>query len=162
MSDLPFESVLFVCSGNICRSPTADGLMRHMLAEAGLGERVAVDSCGTGSWHVGESPTPIAVEKAKARGYDMSMLRARALSPDDFARFDLILAMDHGHLQRLKQAAPDKCRARIAMFLDADHSAEREDVPDPYYGGADDYDYSLNLIEKGCKAWLAQLTAGSC
>ena len=160
MSDLPFESILFVCTGNICRSPTADGLMRHMLAEAGLGGRIDVDSCGTSNWHVGDAPTPMAVEKARRRGYDMSMLRARQLSPVDFQRFDLILAMDHGHLRQLRRAAPKGCKARIALFLDADADAGREEVPDPYYGGSEDYDYALDLIERGCRAWLAELSGG--
>lgn len=161
MSDLPFESVLFVCSGNICRSPTADGLMRHMLREVGLAERVRVDSCGTGGWHVGDPPSRLAVEKAKERGYDLSMLRARQLSPRDFEEFDLILAMDDGHMSQLTRAAPKGARAKLAMFLEADAAAGRTEVPDPYYGGAEEYAYSLDLIESGCRAWIAQLTGGT-
>lgn len=151
--------VLMVCTGNICRSPSAEGILRHMLAEAGLADRVEVDSAGTTGWHVGDGPSAPAVKAAARRGYDLSDLRARELAPSDFAEFDLILAMDDGHYERLTRDAPAGARARIAMFLDAAPDVGRRDVPDPYYGGDSDYEYAIDLIETGCRGWVSRLAA---
>lgn len=151
--------VLFVCTGNICRSPTAEAVVRRQLAAAGLGARVEVDSAGTGEWHVGEPPDKRARRAARRRGYDLEPLRARALSAADFDSFDLIVAMDRGHLRHLEAEAPPGARARVALFLDFRESAGAvaRDVPDPYYGGADGFELMLDLIEDGAAGLIAAL-----
>ena len=155
MSDF---SVLMVCTGNICRSPMAEGVLRHKLAEAGLDGRVSVDSAGTTDYHTGDPPDPRAIDRAGRRGYDVSDLRARQLRSDDFEAFDLILCMDQGHVTRLTRLCPEGRRERIRMFLEfSDPPADREDVPDPYYGDLADYDYALDLIEPGIDGLIAAL-----
>ena len=150
--------VLFVCTGNICRSPTAEAVLRKHVAEAGLTAAVEVDSCGTSAYHAGEPPTPAGVDFARQRGYDASALRARQIEDRDFERFDLILAMDRGHLTRLERAAPADARARLALFLDyATDGARRDDVADPFYGGPEDYEAVLDVIEPVMPALLANL-----
>jgi len=142
--------ILFVCTGNICRSPTAEGVMRALLKDAGLGAQVEVDSAGTHGYHVGDAPDPRTQEAALRRGYDLSGLRARKVSPADFARFDHVLAMDDGHLHLLRRMCPHEHRGKLSMFLD-------RDVPDPYYGGADGFEQVLDLAEEGARAWIARL-----
>lgn len=138
--------VLFVCLGNICRSPTAEGVFRRELEAAGLARHVTVDSCGIGDWHVGKSPDPRTVAAARRRGLDLSDLRARQLSADDFHRFDFILAMDHDNLAALQSQCPDECRAHIGLFLDFAGHANRP-VPDPYYGGEQGFEEVFELVE---------------
>jgi len=135
----PAWSVLMVCTGNICRSPTADGLLRHALREAGLHEQVLVDSAGTHGYHIGEPPDPRSVDTARRYGVDIAMLRARQLAAEDFQRFDLILAMDQGHLQILQRLCPAAERHRLKLYLDYAPRFGRE-VPDPYYGGPDGFE----------------------
>ncbi|MBP5857951.1 low molecular weight phosphotyrosine protein phosphatase [Marivibrio halodurans] len=149
--------LLFVCTGNICRSPSAEGVFRHMAAAAGLAERAAADSCGLASYHVGEAPTRAAQDAASARGYDLSTLRARRFERVDFDRFDLILAMDGGHEAQLRRMARGDQAARIALFLAAAPDAAAHEVPDPYYGGPAKYEYALDLIEAGCRGWIDRL-----
>jgi len=151
--------VLFVCTGNICRSPTAEAVVRRHLAAAGLDGRFEVDSAGTGDWHAGEPPDKRARRAAARRGYDLERLRARALAQEDFDRFDLIVAMDRGHLNHLKVHAPPGARARLALFLDFLETAEAapRDVPDPYYGGVDGFELMLDLIEGGAAGLIAAL-----
>ncbi len=149
--------ILFVCTGNICRSPSAEGVFRHMARAAGLDGQVETDSCGLAGWHVGSPPTGTAQQIAQARGYDLSDLRARAFDDRDFDRFDLILAMDDGHHAQLMRRAGEAHAPKVAMFLEA-ADAGRGDVPDPYYGGREDYEYALDLIEAGCRGWLARLS----
>ncbi len=140
--------VLFVCTGNICRSPTADGVLRQKLAEAGLDGRVTVDSAGTIGFHSGAPPDPRAIRQAGLRGYDLSGLRARQIRRRDFEDFDLILCMDGGHRREMLELCPKGREDRIRLFMDytpvADHPNE---VPDPYYGDLADYDHALDLIE---------------
>ena len=145
------RSVLFVCSGNICRSPTAEGVFRSLSEKAGLDVRI--ESAGLGDWHVGQPPDERAQHHAKVRGYDLSAQRARQVSPQDFNDFDLILAMDRGHLRELQRMAPPGHRARIGLF-----TAGR-DVPDPYYGGAEGFEQVLNLVEAQCRSLLEELKA---
>ncbi len=145
--------VLIVCTGNICRSPTAEALLRHHLRLAGLDDRVELDSAGMDDFHVGQSPSEEAIVCAAARGYDISALRARALRQRDFLDFDLILAMDEGHRRELQTLSPAAARCRIALFLEVLPEAGR-DVADPYYGTRDDYEAMLDLIEAATTPWI--------
>jgi protein-tyrosine phosphatase len=150
--------VLFVCSGNICRSPTAEAVLRRALVEAGLDGAVEVDSAGTGAWHEGEAPDARAIESAEARGYDLSALRARPVTAEDFASFDLIVAMDRGHHGHLRRRCPEHFRPRLRLFgeyLPGD--GPPLEVPDPYYGGEADYDRVLDLIEPGVAGMIEAL-----
>ena len=151
-------SVLFVCTGNICRSPTAEGVLRHKLAEQGLAERIGADSAGLGDWHVGDPPEPRAVARASLRGYDLSALRARQFTTRDYYDFDLILGMDRGHMASMTRNRPAGASAKLHLFLDfAPDPLRSRDVPDPYYGGFGDYDRALDLIEPGVDALILAL-----
>lgn len=130
--------LLFVCLGNICRSPTADGMARAMVAERRLDW--TIDSAGTGGWHVRDPPDPRMVAAAASRGIDLSPLRARQVAAADFQRFDHIFAMDASNLANLERLRPEHARAALSLFLDGDS------VPDPYYGGADGFEHVLDLI----------------
>jgi protein-tyrosine phosphatase len=146
-------NVLFVCTGNICRSPTAEGVLRTLAAREGID--VHIESAGIGRWHVGCAPDERAQHHAKGRGYDLSRQRARQVEPFDFERFDLILAMDRGHLQALQRMAPEKHRAKIRLFV------PERDVPDPYYGGPEGFEEVLDLVEAACRDLLRELKATS-
>jgi protein-tyrosine phosphatase len=138
--------VLFVCTGNICRSPTAEGVFREQLRKAGLEAQVRTDSAGTHDYHSGEPPDRRACAHALARGYDISGLRARQVAPADFAEFDLLLAMDRGHLEYLRRLSPAEQRHKLRLFLDFAGKRDAE-VPDPYYGGPDGFEGVLDMIE---------------
>ncbi|MDW3205119.1 MAG: low molecular weight protein-tyrosine-phosphatase [Alphaproteobacteria bacterium] len=153
--------LLMVCTGNICRSPSAEGVLRHMAAAAGLSDRIEIDSAGTTDWHAGDPPSNPALAAAKARGYDLTELRARPLRREDYYEFDWMLAMDEGHIAHLTRHRPADATAEIVLFLDPAPEVGRGDVPDPYYGGAEDYEYSLDLIEAGCRGWLERLKGGA-
>ena len=152
------KRVLFVCTGNICRSPTAAAVFRARAADRGLGDRLQADSAGTTGYHVGEGPDARAERHAVRRGYDMSDQQARRLEPADFERFDLILGMDRSHLDRLRQVAPPEARKRIALFLDFAPNAGTRDIPDPYYGAGGAFEQVLDLIEIGVDGLLDHLT----
>jgi protein-tyrosine phosphatase len=139
--------ILFVCTGNICRSPTAEGVARRWLAMSGLEKEVRVDSAGTQGFHCGEAPDPRSQTAALRRGYDLSRLRARKVLPKDFAEFDLLLAMDREHFEYLNDRAPEGCRHKVRMFMSYARTSRRDDVPDPYYGGATGFDAVLDLCE---------------
>ncbi len=141
--------ILFVCTGNICRSPTAEGVLRELARREGL--PVHVESRGTHDYHVGEPPDERAQHHAKRRGYDLSGQRARHVAKSDFEVFDLIVAMDRGHLRLLQRACPPQHREKLRLFL-----ADR-DVPDPYYGGADGFEQVLDLVEVACRDLLAEI-----
>lgn len=143
----PDYSVLFVCMGNICRSPTAEGVFRRMVTDAGLDGRVLIDSAGTHGYHVGEPPDRRAQRHAQARGYDLSSLRARVVAEDDFSRFDLLLAMDADNLALLEAQCPAELRERCRLFLSFAPDAPTTSVPDPYYGSGRDFDRVLDLVE---------------
>jgi len=150
--------VLFVCTGNICRSPTAEGVLRRLVRDQGLEGRVEVDSAGTFGYHVGEPPDRRSIRAAAARGYDLSALRARTVTREDFARFDLLLALDRGHRRELEQLAPDGAAARrIRLLLDYAPAFQGQDVPDPYYGGPADFERVLDLAEAGSRGLLEAL-----
>ncbi|MGY3256791.1 low molecular weight protein-tyrosine-phosphatase [Pseudomonas chlororaphis] len=138
--------VLFVCLGNICRSPTAEGVLRHKLREAGLADRVEVASAGTGEWHIGKAPDKRSQHAALLRGYDLSAQRAQQVSSVDFARYDLILAMDESNLRNLKALQPAQGKAELDLFLRR-YEAAVDEVPDPYYDGEQGFEQVLDLIE---------------
>jgi protein-tyrosine phosphatase len=154
--------VLFVCLGNICRSPTAEGVMRKLVREAGLDDRITLDSAGTGGWHVGSAPDERATAAARARGIDLEGA-ARKVAPEDFERFDLILAMDRSNLRDLQELAPDPAaRERVRLLREFDPAsagASDLDVPDPYYGGPGGFDEVLDLVGAACVGLLAQIRA---
>lgn len=147
--------VLFVCTGNICRSPTAEGVFRHMVEEAGLGQHIAMDSAGTHGYHIGDPPDPRSCEAAAARGFDLSALRARKVTAHDFQDFDLILAMDRGHFAHLEAMRPKDARATLKLYLDFHPGSRTKDVPDPYYGGPEGFARVLDMIEATSRALLA-------
>ncbi|MBO32161.1 MAG: phosphotyrosine protein phosphatase [Rhodospirillaceae bacterium] len=149
--------VIFVCSGNICRSPTAEGVFRAMVDAAGLSEKIEIDSAGTGSWHEGERSDERSTETALRRGIDLSMIRARQIDQYDYFEFDYILAMDGTNFNNLMRTCPPDHRNKIIMFLEfAPHLKER-DVPDPYYGGPQGFDHVLNLIEAASQGLLTEI-----
>jgi protein-tyrosine phosphatase len=150
--------VLMVCMGNICRSPTAEAVLRAQLQRAGV-QGVVVDSAGTHGYHTSEAPFRMAIERAKLRGYDLKGLRARPVKPEDFDRFDLILAMDEANLKWLaKRLPPDGSKhAELLMGYATRHPGVLE-VPDPYYGGPDGFDRVLDLVEDACEGVVAALS----
>lgn len=151
--------VLFVCTGNICRSPTAEGVFRTLVEGRGLGARIETDSAGIGTWHVGEPPDPRAQETALRRGVDIGGQRARTVRPRDFEHFDLIVAMDRGHYRNLAGACPPEQTDRVRLFMDYAAEFGIEDVPDPYYGGADGFERVFDMIESGAAGLLADIEA---
>lgn len=150
-------SVLFVCLGNICRSPTAQAVFEQQLQAAGLREQVRVDSAGTGDWHIGHAPDPRSVRAAARRGYAMEHLRARQVSRQDFHDFDYILAMDDSNHRDLKRLQPSDGKAALSLFLPWAPALNEREVPDPYYGGEDGFDAVLDLIEQASDALLNHL-----
>jgi len=148
--------VLFVCLGNICRSPTAEGVLRHKLREAGLADQIEVASAGTGEWHVGKAPDKRSQAAAKLRGYDLSAQRAQQVTRADFATYDLILAMDNSNLRHLQALQPAKGKAELDLFLRRFQS-ELDEVPDPYYDGDQGFEQVLDLIERASDLLVIEL-----
>ncbi|MVV49159.1 low molecular weight phosphotyrosine protein phosphatase [Pseudomonas sp. PB120] len=148
--------VLFVCLGNICRSPTAEGVLRHKLREAGLADQIEVASAGTGDWHVGSAPDRRSQAAAKQRGYDLSAQRAQQVTRADFATYDLILAMDHNNLRNLKALQPARSKAELDLFLRR-YQSEIDEVPDPYHDGDQGFEYVLDLIERASDLLVVEL-----
>jgi protein-tyrosine phosphatase len=149
--------VLFVCLGNICRSPTAEVVFRAAAVRAGLAHRVEIDSAGTGEWHVGNPPDYRAIAHAARRGYDLRPLRARQVAVDDFARFDWILAMDRSILRDLLDLRPRNCQSQLDLFLASAPDLAVSEVPDPYDQGPEGFELMLDLIEHGSAAFAARL-----
>jgi len=151
--------VLMVCMGNICRSPTAEGVLRQLAAELAPELRLEVDSAGTHAYHLGEPPDARAIEHARRRGIEIGHLRARQVEARDHTRFDLILAMDEDNLARLAQRRPPDATATLQLLLDHAPGAARRQVPDPYYGGAEGFETVLDLVDAAARGLLATLRA---
>ena len=147
-------SVLLVCTGNICRSPTGEGVLRALATKRGLDARVHIASAGTHDYHVGEPPDPRTLRHAHKRGYDLSTQRAQQVAREHFREFDYILAMDRSHLRLLKAIAPSDAKAKLGLFLEASGRWKSEDVPDPYYGSVADFEQVLDMVEEAAERWL--------
>lgn len=152
--------VLFVCLGNICRSPTAEAVFRVIAAREARDLGIDADSAGTAGYHVGSPPDARSQQAARRRGYDLSALRARVVAPEDFERFDLILAMDRDNLSVLRRRAPSEFHDRIRLFLEFAPELGTSEVPDPYYGGPNGFEEVLDLIEDAARALLSHLRRG--
>jgi protein-tyrosine phosphatase len=156
MGNKPKISVLFVCMGNICRSPTAEGVFRHLVTDSGLDESIHIDSAGTHAYHVGEPPDRRARAAAERRGISLEDIQARRVQPDDFERFSYIIAMDQDNLAILEEQSVGEHREKLRLFLDFSSGPERE-VPDPYYGGATGFERVLDLVEDAGRGLLEEL-----
>jgi len=149
-------SVLFVCLGNICRSPLAEGVFRHLVEEADLSDQFDIDSAGTGAWHVGETPDSRARSIAQQHGVELSS-RARQVTPEDLDHFDHVIAMDRDNLQSLERMAGEDTEAEIRLLRDFDPDDEGDEVPDPYYGGAIGFETVYQMIHRSCQGLLSGL-----
>jgi protein-tyrosine phosphatase len=149
--------VLFVCLGNICRSPTAEGVVRVLAKREAPELALEVDSAGTAGYHVGEPPDARTRAAARRRGYDLEQLRARVVEPQDFERFDLLLAMDEENLRVLRRRAPPQAQTRLRLFLEFAPEQDMREVPDPYYGGANGFEEVLDLVEVAARGLLRHL-----
>ncbi len=139
--------ILFVCMGNICRSPTAEGIVNNIIINKGMSGLIKVDSAGTHGYHIGEPPDPRTCEAALRRGIDLSGLRARKVVPEDFERFDLLLAMDRDNLALLKRGTRPEHHAKLGLFMHYASRFDTDDVPDPYYGGEQGFELVLDMVE---------------
>lgn len=146
--------VLFVCLGNICRSPTAEGIFRKLVVDARMDDQIDIDSAGTGGWHIGKAPDARTVSAARQRQYDLSSLRARQVSAIDFESFDYVLAMDEANLSDLRVMVPADYQGHLGLFLDFSDQSTHTEVPDPYYGGTAGFELVLDLIEDAAKGLL--------
>ena len=154
----PMKKLLFVCSGNICRSPTAEGVFRHLMLKDGTSESFHLDSCGIGPWHAGSPPDRRSIAAAEKRGIDIGYIRARQITSADFHDFDLLLAMECQHQDRLKELAPPEAHGRIRMLLEPlAERMSRMEVPDPYYGGEMGFELVLDLMQEAYVAWMDKL-----
>ncbi|MEG1372314.1 MAG: low molecular weight protein-tyrosine-phosphatase [Comamonas sp.] len=150
-------AVLMVCMGNICRSPSAHGVLREMVKARGWSDWFSVDSCGTHAYHVGEEPDRRSQKHALLRGYDLSDLRARQLTREDFERHDLVLVMDHENMARAQALCPPAQRHKLHRLTEFCQEMRSAVVPDPYYGGDQGFEHVLNLIEDACQGVLAHV-----
>ncbi|CBL46900.1 Protein-tyrosine-phosphatase [gamma proteobacterium HdN1] len=151
--------VLFVCLGNICRSPTAEAVLRKMLQDRGLTHLVDVDSAGTGNWHAGSPPDERAVAAAQARGYDMAGLKARQIEENDYRHFDLILAMDRSNVSHMRRSCTNGTAGKIGLVLEYAQHSPLSEVPDPYYGEGDGFELVLDLLEDACDCLIERICA---
>jgi protein-tyrosine phosphatase len=149
--------VLFVCMGNICRSPTAQGMFEALVEEVRLTGRIHIDSAGTHAYHVGEPPDARASEAASRRGIDLGRQRARRVAAPDFESFDYVVAMDRSNLEDLHSICPDAHREKLYLLLDFAPHLAQQDVPDPYYGGAQGFERVLDLVEEGARGLLEDI-----
>jgi len=151
--------ILFVCMGNICRSPTAEGVFRHQVSEAGQADNIIIDSAGTHGYHIGSSPDRRAQQAALQRGYDLSSLRGRQVEARDFHEFDYILAMDRANLDNLSQDCPPMQQHKLKLFMEFSRGFNEREVPDPYYGGAQGFENVLNMVEDAASGLLEEILA---
>lgn len=153
----PVTKVLFVCMGNICRSPTAEGVARTLASRAGIDRYFEFDSAGTHGYHIGAAPDVRTRQAAEQRGFDLSNLKARQVNPFDFVRFDHILAMDRNNLELLRAACPEAHRGKLGLFLHYAEGIDTDEVPDPYYGGPEGFEHVLDLVELAAASLLHKL-----
>jgi len=149
--------VLFVCMGNICRSPTAHGVFEHLVREASLDKRIEIDSAGTHAYHVGEQPDKRAQATALNRGFDLSSQRARRVKEADFEYYDYVIAMDNDNLANLHAICPRALRDRVTLFLGYADDVKEEEVPDPYYGGSKGFERVLDMVESAADGLLNEI-----
>lgn len=149
--------ILFVCMGNLCRSPIAEGVFRHYVDQAGLAEHVAIDSAGTHDYHVGDPPDPRAQRAAGRRGYDLSGQRGRQVSDADFIEFDFVLAMDEVNLRVLRRQCPPQHEHKLRLLMDFSAASALREVPDPYYGGDQGFERVLDMVEEASQGLLDHL-----
>lgn len=152
------HKVLFVCTGNICRSPTAEGVARSLAVQRGLEHLFEFDSAGTHGYHIGEPPDSRTMAAALRRGYDLAPLRARRVTGFDFIRFDHLLAMDRDHLESLQRACPPTHQQKLGLFLDFRERFDEDEVPDPYYGGMQGFEHVLDLVEDAATQLILKLS----
>lgn len=153
------KAVLFVCLGNICRSPLAEGVFRHLVEERGLSHRFTIDSAGTGAWHVGERPDPRSIQVAGSHGVEVPG-HARQVTPDDLRRFDVVVAMDRENLAALERMASSVPQAAsLHLLRDFDAAADGDEVPDPYYGGPGGFENVYRMVHAACEGLLDELTS---
>jgi protein-tyrosine phosphatase len=150
-------AVLFCCTGNICRSPTAEGVFAKKIADAGLAGRMVVDSAGTHGYHIGEPPDPRTQNAARSRGYDLSALRARRVERHDFDRFDLLLAMDNDNRAYLARLCPPSSGHKLRLMMEYARSYTEREVPDPYSGGPEGFELVLKMLEDATEGLLQSL-----
>lgn len=149
--------ILFVCMGNICRSPSAEGVFRHKVSEAGLSDRIHIDSAGTHAYHIGNPPDPRSQQAALKRNFDLSAQRARKVKVNDFAEFDYVIAMDISNEEDLQAICPEGLEDKIYLFLKFARNTDKKEVPDPYYGGINGFEIVLDLIEDAADGLIAHL-----
>ncbi len=154
---MAMHRILFLCLGNICRSPMAEGVFRHLVESEGLGESFHIDSAGTGAWHIGDAPDQRGQQTLQKRGIDISGQRARQVRAADFEDFNLLVGMDRSNRKTLMELAPESQIHKVRLLLEFAPGAGVEEVPDPYYGGASGFDKVFNLIDAGAKGLLASL-----
>ncbi|MCF8199284.1 MAG: low molecular weight phosphotyrosine protein phosphatase [Sulfuritalea sp.] len=152
------HKILFVCTGNICRSPTAEGVARGLAQRLGLAGQFEFDSAGTHGYHIGEAPDPRSVAAARRRGYELAALRARRVTEFDFVRFDHLLAMDREHLELLRHTCPREQQAKLKLFLEFSEGFDEDEVPDPYYGGPQGFEHVLDLVEDAATRLIQTLS----
>lgn len=156
---IPARNILFVCLGNICRSPIAEGILRHIAQKAGVFDNFTIDSAGLGSWHLGQPPDQRAQEALASRGIDISDLRARQVCAEDFDRFDLILAMDRSNRAGLLKLAPKEKQDKIRLFMSCAPNLTVQDIPDPFFGDKEGFDYVVQLVDAASRGLLRGLMA---
>jgi protein-tyrosine phosphatase len=149
--------ILFICLGNICRSPTAEVVLRTLAAREAADLAIETDSAGTAGYHIGAPPDPRSQAAARRRGYELSQLRARIVAPEDFEQFDLLLAMDRDNLATLRRRAPREFADRVRLFMEYAPQTHAGEVPDPYYGGPNGFEEVLDLVEAAARGLLMQL-----
>lgn len=150
--------VLFVCTGNICRSPTGEGVFRDRVTALGFDAKIEVDSCGMMGWHIGKGPDARSQAAARTRGFNLSELQARQISTNDFHDFDLLLAMDKSHFDEMQEMAPVGTAHKVRLFMEPISALfGTMEVPDPYYGGVEGFELVLDMIEAGSNQWIAEL-----